>query len=221
MDQVLLIFVKYPQPKAVKTRLAAAIGDNLAADFYQTLTELIIQMTASENYKRIVYYTPADKKKNIEKWLGQEILSCPQQGRSLGERLQNAFAQIFEQGAKKIIAIGSDAPLVTCADINKAFYMLGKNPCVMGPSEDGGYYLIGLKANDPIIFQGIEWGSSRVFDQTVSRLNDRKITFECLPDSFDIDTLDDVRKLKNCLGHKLYQGQHAFDPLRRLIGQIL
>lgn len=193
---VLLIFVKYPEPGFVKTRLAEHVGENNAAHLYRLFAEEILKRTEDENFRRIIFFSPPAKKSEIMDWIGENWEIHPQAGKDLGERMCSAFQFAFEQGGKKAVIIGTDSPLLDRATIVKAFVELETNQCVIGPSPDGGYYLLGLTAPHMELFQGVDWSTSKVFPQTVSIVNKLGIKFALLEERFDVDTVDDLIILK-------------------------
>ncbi len=193
---VLLIFVKYPEPGFVKTRLAKDVGDKNAARLYRLFAEEILNRTKDEKFRRIIFFSPPDKKSEIIDWIGGNWEMCPQAGKDLGERMCSAFRFAFKQGGKKAVIIGTDSPLLDSVTIVKAFVELETNQCVIGPSPDGGYYLLGLSAPHMELFQGVDWSTPKVFSQTVSILNKLGVKFTLLEEHFDVDTVDDLIILK-------------------------
>lgn len=191
-SDILIIFIRYPQAGLVKTRLARRIGADKAAHLYRLFVEALLLRTDDKNYQRIIFYTPADKKKEIIHWLGSGLTLQPQKGNNLGERLAHAFEFAFKHGARRVIAIGSDSPLLDKRTVRDAFVKLKRAPCVLGPASDGGYYLIGLSSFAGQIFKGIRWGTKNVLSQTIDRLKKSKISCRLLRASFDVDTHDDL-----------------------------
>lgn len=192
---ILVIFVKYPVPGTVKTRLAKSIGKKNAACLYRLFVETIIRRTSSRKYRRIVFYTPTERKEDFREWLGN-IEFFPQKGKDLGERMASTFKLLFKNGARRVVIIGTDSPLIKRCVINKAFALLKKRQCVIGPSFDGGYYLLGLSSFCSNIFQNIEWGSCRVFKQTLDRIHSSRLTYSLLKSNFDVDDIDDLLLFK-------------------------
>ncbi|MBI4007873.1 MAG: TIGR04282 family arsenosugar biosynthesis glycosyltransferase, partial [Planctomycetes bacterium] len=148
MDNALLIFLKYPEAGKVKTRLAKKIGDKKAAKLYRLFVEATIKRTLDNNgrYEQLLFYTPVERKSEIESWIGRSVVTPPLQpqiGAELGERMLNALKTSFSSGAKKAVIIGTDSPRVDKEIIYEAFYLLKENDVVIGPTIDGGYYLIG------------------------------------------------------------------------------
>lgn len=192
----LIIFVKYPQAGRVKTRLAKSIGKENAARLYRALVETLLKRTQSDKFRRIIFYSPCGKVKQMRGWLGGDFVFVPQKGRGLGERLAGAFRFAFKSGAKRVIAIGSDSPTLDRKLITGAFRRLKDAQCAIGPARDGGYYLIGLSSWFEGIFKGIQWSTKNVLSQTISKLKQLKTKYILLGKSFDIDSYQDIILLK-------------------------
>jgi uncharacterized protein len=128
----------------------------------------------------------------IKKWLGNEFNYRFQSGNNLGGRMQNAFDDIFKIGYKQTVIVGTDIPDLNSEIVINAFALLEKYDSVIGPSTDGGYYLLGIKQNHPELFEGINWSTDQVFGKTMQRLNDLKLSSYLLKKLIDIDTADDL-----------------------------
>jgi len=190
----LIIFLKYPEAGKVKTRLAKDLGNQKAADIYSHIAEQIIDnVLDANNYHTIIFYNPPDKENEIKNWIGKkELLFSPQRGDTLGEKISNAFKEVFSSEAENAVIIGTDCIDVSSKTINLAISSLHNRDVVLGPAEDGGNYLLGLNRQRPEIFQDIEWGTNRVLDQTIERVKEKKLTYELLQTLKDIDTIDDL-----------------------------
>lgn len=199
LDNVLIIFIKYPQPGFVKTRLAKDIGKENASILYRLFVEAVLSRTKDRDFKRIIFYYPPESKNRIRNWIGQDYDIYAQKGIDLGNRLSNAFEFTFKKGAKRVIAIGTDSPHLDKKIILKGFKELENKPSVVGPTLDGGYYLLGLSQFHQELFQDISWGTHKVFRQTLDILKKLKIKFSLLEKELDVDTLDDLILLKNKL----------------------
>lgn len=199
LKDVLIIFVKYPQAGLVKTRLAKEIGKNKACLLYRLFVETILKRTPDKRFSRIIFYWPVHKKKEMRNWLGNDFKMYPQKGKDLGERLSQAFKFVFQKGAKRVVAIGTDSPTLDKRIILDAFCELETRPCVIGPSLDGGYYLIGLSIFKPELFKGISWGEDVVFGQTVEQLRRLKLSYSLLEPTVDVDSYRDILLLRKKL----------------------
>jgi len=200
MSACLVVFAKDPIPGRVKTRLNPCITPDEAAKLYKAFSLDIISSARKLKCINVtVAYTPTGAEKAFRKLVEQPINFLPQKGRNLGERMKNAFKQSFAEGAERVVIIGTDSPTLPVSYIQKAFDVLKKIPVVIGPTFDGGYYLIGLSGLNDDIFDDIGWGTSRVFDQTLTRIKSLNTQVYVLPPWYDVDTSEDLEFLKSHL----------------------
>jgi rSAM/selenodomain-associated transferase 1 len=194
---LILFFVRYPEPGEVKTRLAASIGALRASELYSNFILDILSKLKSSPSGLKIYFYPEKKRESLINWLGAGFQYAPQRGHDLGERMRNGFMDSFKEGGKRTILIGSDFPDLPLSFLEESLDALNDTDAVIGPAVDGGYYLIGFK-NDtffPKVFEGIEWGTSTVFKETLSRLRDYQCGVHILPPWDDVDTFEDLGKL--------------------------
>ena len=191
----LLILVKYPREGRVKTRLAEAVGDRAATRLYRDFVELCLKRYQSlERINCTIYFDPPEEEESFVFWLGDSFGYLSQPHGDLGARLSYGIeAQL--QRHSPVIAIGTDSPDLPLEYIERAIHQIQQNDVVIGPCDDGGYYLIGLSKTVPELFQGISWSTDCVFEQTVNRLKKHKLSYEILPSWFDVDREEDVRRL--------------------------
>jgi uncharacterized protein len=196
-SRVLAIFVKAPIVGRVKTRLAAGIGAQSAVDLYRVLGRTVVSACIGSSYDTVVWFTPAKARPLVVDWLGGlEIATYRAQPTgSLGPRLTGAFRDHFREGSHRVIVIGSDSPDIDGAVISHAFASLDEHELVIGPAEDGGYYLIGLRGPAPQLFRGINWSSHAVLEQTLAHAHRLELRTAMLPTLRDIDTPGDARAL--------------------------
>ncbi len=189
------LFLKYPEPGRVKTRLAKDVGNEEAAAIYQQVAEMIMKNTyrGDQNYKRIVFYDPPERLRDFEQWLGQEMF-IPQKGRDVGERMDNAIRELLASGVEKAVLTGADIPALNSTVISEAFAALDHADIVLGPAKDGGYYLIGMKAPHSEIFQNIPWSTPRVYQETISVLEQLHLLYRCVETLSDLDTTEDYSR---------------------------
>ncbi len=185
---LLLIFTRNPELGKVKTRLAAGIGAEAALEVYNFLLDHTVSITKDLQVHKQVYYTEAIRTADV--WNDTVYEKKLQRGADLGERMNNAFEDGFAEGYKHIIIIGSDLYDITSEDLLVAFDRLKSNDAVIGPAEDGGYYLLGLNRNMPQIFRNKTWGTSTVLAATLTDLNE--VSMAKLPMKNDIDYLEDI-----------------------------
>jgi len=221
MDKnVLIIFAKYPVPGLVKTRLAKDIGDILASMVYRCFVQTVVARTHSNQYATIVFFTPAEKQVEIQQWLGAEQEYVLQQGDSLGKKLADAFENVFKQGAEKAVVIGTDSPLLDDLNIEKAFNALDTADCVIGPAQDGGYYLLGMKKLYLEIFDLDEFSTDKVYANTKAKIDGLDLSIEILETHFDVDTKQDLFELWRRLGEEPYIKDPSLEGLREKVKEM-
>ncbi|MEO7300080.1 MAG: TIGR04282 family arsenosugar biosynthesis glycosyltransferase [Verrucomicrobiota bacterium] len=193
MTAKLIIFAKAPRPGQVKSRLASSIGEIAACEAYQKITRLLLDnLHGLENVE--IRFAPDEAESEMRKWLGHGYEYAPQGSGDLGERLQRAFQENFSAGNQRVIVIGSDCPYVTKQDIEAAANALTLKDVVLGPANDGGYWLMGLRKPQPALFQEIPWSSEKVLETTLIRISEAQLSFQLLHKLHDIDVAEDWQK---------------------------
>jgi rSAM/selenodomain-associated transferase 1 len=193
-----LIFVRAPVPGQVKTRLARALGDNGAATLYRAMGRTIVDRLRSPSapWHLEAWYTPAtqDAARMVSDWLDLSALALhPQEEGSLGHRMDRAIADAFERGATRVCLVGSDIPDLDATHVAEAFRALdGGTDVVLGPCEDGGYYLVGLRAAEPRLFEGVAWSTATVLADTLQRASAAGMRVHLLPELRDVDEVEDL-----------------------------
>jgi rSAM/selenodomain-associated transferase 1 len=194
-DRVLGVFAKAPRLGNVKSRLAATIGHEQAARLYDAfLRDLRMRLTAVDASRVLVFAEPDDRAYFAALCGDQFELQC-QAGGDLGERMSHFFAGQFDRGACKVVLIGSDSPDLPVHRISQAFQQLDDSDVVLGPCDDGGYYLIGMRRLVDGLLSCIEWSSSTVLAETIRRLRDRSVRFTLLESWYDVDVASDLDRL--------------------------
>lgn len=188
----LIIFTRNPQLGKVKTRLAKTIGDEKALQVYTDLLSHTMNVTIQLTCDKFVFYD--ERIVNNDGWADNLFYKRKQSGVDLGARMQAAFEQLFEVGYQKCIIIGSDLFDLTANHIQEAFQKLNNADVVLGPAEDGGYYLLGLKKVIPSVFINKHWGTSSVLTDTLKDLENHQV--DCIETLNDIDTFEDLEKSK-------------------------
>ena len=195
-ENSLIIFVKYPEKGKVKTRLAKTVGETEAAEIYSIVAKYIIdKFSNSDFYNTSVYYSPPEKEKEVTDWLlNASVKFFPQRGNNLGEKISNAFENCFKKGAKNIVIVGTDCIEITSQDINQTFNTLGGNnsQIVIGPANDGGYYLLGLNTFKKELFESIDWSTEKVLPQTIEKIKKNKLNYNLIHELSDIDEIEDI-----------------------------
>lgn len=197
-DQLLIIlFVKVPAGSQVKTRLAAALGEDAAHELYHRFVQDILDTLQQTGVPVMICYYPPDSRNAVAAWLGPGQPYLPQEGRDVGERMENAFRQAFTRDFSRVVLIGSDIPDLPAPLINEALEALRMHDAVIGPARDGGYYLIGFR-NDtffPGVFSGIAWSTGTVFRSTMQAFGKAGQRVHELPLWQDVDTIEDLKDL--------------------------
>lgn len=188
--ELLIIFYRNPEPGAVKTRLAATIGDQNALRVYIELCRHTRSITQAVRMDKIVFYSTQVGQEDM--WPDRIYQKAVQDGADLGQRMNNAFLQGFVDGYDSICIIGTDCYELTSSTINKAFIALRSHDAVIGPAEDGGYYMLGLRKPHPELFLNKKWSTNTVFKQTLEDFQSRGISYFTLPLLRDVDVEADL-----------------------------
>lgn len=189
----LIIFIKNPVMGKVKTRLAAGIGNEKALEVYNQLLEITRNAALQSDCTRNVFYS--DEIEN-DAWEEDKFNKFVQEGNSLGDRMKNAFEQIFALGANEAIIIGSDCPQLSPYIIEDAFELLQTKDVCIGPAKDGGYYLLGMKNLHAFLFEGKKWSTDSVFTDTTNNLDTNKLSYGLVRKLSDLDNITDLRNSK-------------------------
>lgn len=190
----LIIFQKNLELGKVKTRLAKSVGDDEALKIYKLLLDHTHHQIQDLNAQILLYFSSF---KEEDHYFDERYLSYIQSVGNLGDKMKSAFKDQFESGFEKLIIIGTDCPDINSKFIEDAFDKLEKSEVVIGPSEDGGYYLLGMSTFISEIFNDIPWSSEKVFSETTEFLTGKKIEFSLLPLLSDVDYIEDWEKAKS------------------------
>lgn len=190
-QQLLIIFIKNPELGKVKTRLAKTMGEKKALEIYKSLLNHTHAITKELHTDKAVFYS--DFVDHSDQWEDDIYLKKTQRGSNLGDRMFNAFAWGFEQGYSSICIIGSDCYEITTACIESAFQKLLKAEVAIGPSFDGGYYLLAMKSFYPFLFKNKRWSTGTVFEDTIKDIESHKIATSLLEVLHDVDVESDLK----------------------------
>ncbi len=196
-DSLLMIFVKNPVPGKVKTRLAKTMGDVKALEIYHQLLAHTHHITLKLSVEKAVFYSDEVLEDDI--WEKEKFKKYAQEGSDLGKRMLNAFKSGFSKGYRKVIIIGSDCFDITAKIINEAFDSLPQNNFVIGPTQDGGYYLIGMATLYSSIFKNKKWSSDEVLHDTLVDIRNINGTYKLLKELNDIDTEADLPEIRRAM----------------------
>lgn len=193
--EALIIFVRHPELGKVKTRLAKDIGDAAALELYKQLLAHTHHIASPLSCDKFVFY--ADKLIADDLWSSGDFIKKQQSGKDLGQRMHNAFEELFAAGYERVVIIGSDCPEITTELLIQSFRLLATNEAAIGPSHDGGYYLLGLTKLIPALFEHKPWSTADVYKQTIANLERLNIHCSILPVLRDVDTAEDLLWLRN------------------------
>lgn len=189
--RIALLFAKAPRPGEVKTRLVPAIGARAAADLYRSMAGDAVKRLRCPGYDLVVCYDPPTAAPEVRAWLGEDVVLMPQAAGDLGRRMDRALGAALKIASAACV-VGTDVPDLTARVVEEAFEALEGADLVIGPAEDGGYYLLALKRPIPELFQGMPWSTPDVLRRTLAaaqRLGLRVGTLETLR---DVDTPADL-----------------------------
>jgi rSAM/selenodomain-associated transferase 1 len=195
----LLIFAK--ESHQAKQRLRAALPANLVTRLATAfLRDTLVTAASLEDVVIRIAYAPRSSEAKFAGLLQEFALTKPhgllrQRGRALGARLEAGFKDTFAAGATRVIAIGTDSPSMPAESIRMGFELLTEHDCVLGPTLDGGYYLIGLSKPWPRVFRGIEWSENSVYRETMEIIRRDGLSFRELPLWYDVDSAEDLEFL--------------------------
>jgi rSAM/selenodomain-associated transferase 1 len=185
-----ILFVKYPEPGRVKTRLARTVGDAEAARMYASVAEQncrVLKALPGREVSMTVAFDPAEAEESVRHWLGADFSYTAQRGEGLGERLAHAFLSAFQRGSSKVLALGSDTLGLEASDIEQAWEALDRADVVIGPAKDGGYYLVGMGRCHTALFENIPWSTPQVFEKTLTRAQATGLSIALLRELGDLD----------------------------------
>lgn len=196
---VVIVMVKAPRAGEAKTRLTPMLSEADAASLAACFAQDALASARRAARDVIVAYTPADGRRVLQSILPHDLLWMEQEGDSLGARLEAAIGRAAALGFSPLIVTGTDSPTLPPVPVETAIDSLEADEAdlVLGPTEDGGYYLVGLKRPVPHIFQNIAWSTSLVYQQTVDRAARLGLRLQELPRWYDVDTPADLLRLRD------------------------
>jgi rSAM/selenodomain-associated transferase 1 len=195
MNNAVIIMAKVPEAGKVKTRLQPRLTPEQSAELAECLLRDTITKVAGEQNQLIIAYSPADGRDFFDQFSQHKIIYLLQKGLDLGERMFNAFDFAFAQKMDSVVMIGTDSPTFPAKYIDNAFEYLESSDAVLGETEDGGYYLIGLRTLKQEIFENVEWSSPETFKQTAENLRNLGLNVSFLPKWYDVDEPEEFERL--------------------------
>jgi uncharacterized protein len=192
----IIVFMRAPRLGRVKTRLSRHLEGSLVLDLYRMFILDTLETVATSESEILVFLDPPTASADVAKWLGSRFSYAGQEGPNLGARMGNAFSYAFSKGFPYAVLIGSDTPDLPLTILEASLNQLRRKDAVIGPSTDGGYYLIGFSGGRflPQVFASTSWGTDRVFSDAADVLTRSGYDFHVLPEWSDIDRLQDVTR---------------------------
>lgn len=187
--KALIIFTRNPELGKVKTRLAKTVGDESALKIYQFLLKHTAAITQNLHVDKYVFYSETIHRDDL--WNPDIFRKKLQRGDDLGQRMENAFVELFAMGYEKVVIVGSDIYELSQQDIEQAFNTLETTQIVLGPATDGGYYLLGMKDLHPKIFRKKNWGTDSVLRDTLRDV--KTVKYVLLAEKNDVDYFEDIK----------------------------
>lgn len=193
-DRVLVIMAKAPKPGAVKTRLTASLSPEAVIDFYCCLLDDTLTLARSLSDVEVAIMCPESDVNELSQMAGREACVVAQKGEGLAAGLTSVFAQ-FTESQRRTIAFNSDSPHLPGFVLEDAFETLAAHDVVVGPTHDGGYYLVGAKASHPTLFAHDGMGTSSALERLLSRTRALELSVGLVAPFYDIDVADDLTRL--------------------------
>ncbi len=193
-NRLLIIFIKNPELGKCKTRLAATVGDKKALQFYRKMLEKTLEVTTEVSAHKTIFYSSFVDKNDQWPENGDFSKSLQKEG-DLGQKMKVAFEEAFEAGYQSICIIGSDCYELDSRTIDKAFEILETKDAVLGPSTDGGYYLLGMNHLIAEVFSNKNWSTKTVIGDTIHDFQRLLISYGKLQALTDIDTEEDLKTM--------------------------
>lgn len=191
-----IVFAKRPEPGKVKTRLSALLGPDGACRLYDAfLADTTLTVASLSHAHRVMACDPPHEQAWFYSRFHESFEVTSQGQGDFGKRLERSFDEAFARSANRVIVVGSDLPTLSPECLAAAFEDLKSHDLVLGPADDGGYYLIGLSRPAPELFQHIDWSTERVLGQTVERAGRSGLSLKWFPTECDVDDETGLRKL--------------------------
>ena len=194
-DRVLVIMAKAPRPGAVKTRLAPTLSPTAVTAFYCCLLDDTLALARSLSAVEVAIMCPDSDVNELAQLAGGEMSVVAQKGEGLAAGLTSVFEHFAEGHKRRVIAFNSDSPHLPRPVLDDAFEMLAAHDVVVGPTHDGGYYLVGAKVSHPALFAGDGMGTTSALERFLSRARTLELSVGFADPFYDIDVADDLTRL--------------------------
>ncbi len=194
-DRVLVIMAKAPRPGVVKTRLASSLSSEAATAFYRCLLDDTLALARSLDDVQVAIMCPDSHANELAQLAGDDVNVVAQKGEGLAAGLTSVFAHFTADHQQRTIAFNSDSPHLPPSVLKDAFEILSAHDLVIGPTYDGGYYLVGAKTSHPTLFAHDGMGTSSALETLLSRAQALKLSVGFAASFYDIDIADDLTRL--------------------------
>jgi uncharacterized protein len=194
-DCVLVIMAKAPRPGVVKTRLTPSLSPEVVTAFYCCLLDDTLALARSLEGVEVAIMCPDSDVNELARFAGKDVTVVAQEGEGLAAGLISAFAHFAEGHQRRIIAFNSDSPHLPSSVLEDAFTVLAEHDLVVGPTDDGGYYLVGAKDSHPALFARDGMGTSTALERLLSRARSLELSVGFSDTFYDIDVADDLTRL--------------------------
>jgi len=216
MNKTVIIMTKVPIAGTVKTRLQPYLSAEQCAALAECFLRDTVKKVNSLKNKLIVAYSPIENRDILLEILPREKIFIEQKGATLGERMFHAFEFAFKRNSDSVVMIGTDSPTFPAEFISQAFNNLSETDAVLGATIDGGFYLIGLRSLKKELFENVEWSSPQTFEQTARNIKNANLNLSLLPVWYDVDTPEDLKRLKNDLAENSSIAPQTFEFMQKL-----
>lgn len=207
MKRAIICFTRVPRPGQTKTRLLPILSGEQCAALHTAFLRDLNALYTGLDCDVIISYAPDPDRSALEEVFPAAAAFWPQQGEDLGQRMHNAFCRAFQKGYAAVVLTGSDLPELDPSRLAKAFTALETNDVVLGPTSDGGYYLIGMKAPCAQVFQGHQYGGATVWESTMAAIAAANLTVAAAPGLDDVDTPEDLLRLAKTVRPESHTGR--------------
>jgi uncharacterized protein len=197
--RTLVIMAKAPKPGMVKTRLAKSLPPHAIVELYRCLLKDTVELARSLQSVEVAVMCPVFDEDELSKWLGNQVRVVAQAGKGLAAGLTSVFRHFTAAGSSEIIAFNSDSPHLSPAVLEEAFGILSTHDVVIGPTDDGGYYLVGAKTAHPSLFEGDGMGTGRALSRLLARTKILELSPGFTQTFYDIDVASDLTRLEKDL----------------------
>jgi uncharacterized protein len=194
-NRTLVIMAKAPRPGMVKTRLSQSLAPSAVTALYGCLLEDTIALAHSLHGVEVAVMCPESNKSELERFLGDSVRVVAQHGEGLAAGLVSVFAEFTAAGAQRVIAFNSDTPHLSPSVLDGAFQALATCDLVVGPTHDGGYYLVGAKVAHPTLFENDGLGTSSALERLLARAQALELSRALTEPFYDIDVIEDLIRL--------------------------